>query len=71
MNQIYKYGNVDTRKKIDLKTLKNPISVYMKITSKCMLSCKFCSQSENNSFVDMDFELAKKNIERIKINRCM
>lgn len=67
MNQIYKYGNVDTRKKIDLKTLKNPISVYMKITSKCMLSCKFCSQSENNSHVDMDFELAKKILKELKL----
>ena len=67
MNQIYKYGNVDTRKKINLKTLKNPISVYMKITSKCMLNCKFCSQSENNSCVDMDFELAKKILKELKL----
>ena len=67
MNQIYKYKTVDTRRKIDLKTLKNPVSVYMKITSKCMLSCKFCSQSENNNYGDMDIDLAKKILEDLKV----
>lgn len=67
MNQIYKYENVDTRRKIDLETLESPISVYMKVTSKCMLNCKFCSQFENNNnCVDMDFEFGKKILRELK-----
>lgn len=67
MKQIYKYESANIRKKIDLKTLKAPISVYMKITSKCMLNCKFCSQAENNSCSDMDIEFAKKTLKKLKL----
>lgn len=67
MNRVYKYENIDTRRKINLKTLKNPIYVYIKVTSRCMLNCTFCSQSENNSCVDMNVEFAKKILKELKI----
>lgn len=42
---MIKYVSTSINRKMNLKTLKYPISVYLKLTTNCMLKCEFCSQA--------------------------
>jgi radical SAM protein with 4Fe4S-binding SPASM domain len=59
---VYKPGNIDV--KMNMRTLKYPLMVYFKITSKCNLNCDFCSQKLLQK--DMDLEFAKKQLRIFK-----
>ena len=59
MKEFFKYEKSDLREKIDMKTLKYPISVYLKITTNCMLNCEFCSQY-GKIVEELDIDLAKE-----------
>lgn len=45
---------------MDLNMLEAPLSVYMKVSTACMLDCVFCSQ-KCNQIENMELDLAKHN----------
>ena len=59
------YESINISSNYSLNTITTPISVYMKITSKCMLKCIFCSQSDN-IIQEMDFGFAKEMLRKFK-----
>lgn len=61
------YKPVNIKAKYSLDTLNMPISAYMKITSKCMLNCIFCSQSDEER-AEIDFDFAKQLLNGFKNN---
>lgn len=61
------YRNAIISSEYILNNLKYPLIVFLKITSKCMLNCKFCSQFPRDSS-DMDIEFAKHILEDLKKN---
>lgn len=65
MGEHFKYENSDLRKNIDMKTLKYPISVYFKVTTKCMFNCEFCSQF-GKDMKELDINLAKAAFDELK-----
>ena len=60
---MFLYEPVHINTDYNLSTLKYPISIYFKVTTKCMLKCIFCSQSEEGE-MEMDFEFAKKQLKK-------
>lgn len=62
---MLKYGAIDVNRKFDLATIKYPLSVYMKITGRCMLKCEFCSQY-GSVYKDMDINDAKKFLAELR-----
>ena len=62
---MLKYGATDVNRKFDLATMQYPLSVYMKITGRCMLKCEFCSQY-GSIYKDMDINDAKKFLDELK-----
>lgn len=62
---MLKYGATDVNRKFDLATIKYPLSVYMKITGRCMLECEFCSQY-GSVYKDMDINDGKKFLDELK-----
>ena len=65
---MLEYLPANIKKEISLRTLKYPLSVYLKLTSNCMLKCEFCSQCSqvNNKIKEFDFENAKKVLTELK-----
>lgn len=66
---MLKYESVNLEKKYKIKKIRYPISVYMKITTECMLKCDFCSQKcsvENKINNEMDFEKIKKILNNLR-----
>lgn len=59
------YEPVNIKAKYSLDTLDMPISAYIKITSKCMLNCIFCSQSDEEK-AELDFDFAKHLLNHFK-----
>lgn len=59
------YEPINISSAYSLNTITTPISAYIKITSKCMLNCIFCSQSDN-VIQEMDFEFAKEVLQKLK-----
>lgn len=62
---MLKYGATDVNRKFNLATLNYPLSVYMKITARCMLKCEFCSQY-GSIYKDMDIDDAKKFLNELR-----
>lgn len=62
---MLEYGATDVNREFDLATMQYPLSVYMKITGRCMLKCEFCSQY-GSIYKDMDINDAKKFLDELK-----
>lgn len=65
MKELFKYEKANLREKLDMKTLRYPISVYLKITTNCMLNCEFCSQY-GKKVEELDIDLAKKVLKELQ-----
>lgn len=61
---MLKYVSTSINKNMNLKTLKYPISVYLKLTTKCMLKCEFCSQA-GKAIDEINLEDAKKILDEL------
>ena len=61
----YLYENADIKAKFKLNSIKYPIYAYLKITTKCMLKCSFCSQWGINND-DMEIEKAKEILNELR-----
>lgn len=60
---LYKSLNINA--KYSLGALRYPLVAYLKITTKCMLNCTFCSQSEE-VVQNMDLKFAKAQLLMLK-----
>lgn len=58
LESMYKYDLLSVNNCTGLKTLRYPMSVYIKLTAKCMLNCEFCSQATT--------ECIEANVEDVK-----
>ncbi|MDO5557409.1 MAG: radical SAM protein [Clostridia bacterium] len=51
---MIKYEVSDINRNLKLQNIKYPTSIYLKITTECMLKCNFCSQSNSeNEFMKL------------------
>ena len=66
---MLKYGSIDINRKFDMATIKYPLSVYMKVTGRCMLKCEFCSQY-GSTYKDIDIRDAKNFLDELKNLLC-
>ncbi len=57
---MLKYSMANINLNMDLNMLEAPLSVYMKVSTACMLDCVFCSQ-KCNQIENMELDLAKHN----------
>lgn len=62
---MYKYNNKILNEKVKYVNRKFPITAFIKITSKCMLKCKFCSQG-NSSNKEISLENIKTILKKLK-----
>lgn len=62
---MYILKNATVENKIGIGNLKYPTTIYLKLTKKCNLLCKFCSQSSSIS-EEMNFASAKKLLKKFK-----
>lgn len=64
---MLKYSMANINLNMDLNVLEAPLSVYMKVSTACMLDCVFCSQ-KCNQIEHMDLDLAKHILSELKKN---
>lgn len=62
---MIEYKPANANLSFDINTLEYPLSVYLKITDRCQLSCSFCSQKCNLNG-DMDLVFAKNTLKTLK-----
>lgn len=62
---MLKYEMINMKGKYKIPKVKYPTSVYIKITTECMLKCEFCSQAGNNKET-MKFNSIKKILINLK-----
>lgn len=65
-NKMIKYVSTSINRNMNLKTLKYPISVYLKLTTNCMLKCEFCSQA-GKIIDEIKLEDAKKILDELHV----
>ena len=62
---MIKYELVGFNNNINLDTLKYPLYMYIQLTERCNLNCKFCSIT-NKGGVEFDFDALKKVLLQLK-----
>jgi len=62
---MLKYEPIDIKRVFEMKNIEYPISVYLKITTECMLNCNFCSQA-GKKVEFMKLEKVKNILEQLK-----
>lgn len=65
MRKILKYTRADMVSKHLTTKVKYPLTVYLKITTNCMLKCNFCSQAGRKS-ENMILECVKRFLDELK-----